>query len=350
MHGKVVEQGRRLGYRRGRMRSRCIVVVAWTLVLGCSDGGGTDDTALEPSTSASTTAAAETSFTGASSTAAADTSTLTAADASTTTEAETSADATTDDSSESTTGDSDPVDHGIDIGEHNTGVPPGTRLTPMEGTVVLDTPGEIWEGIDLTGTISVTADDVTIRNCRIHSTSFFAISNEGSNLLVEHCEIFGDLDSYTGVAGSNMTLRRNDIHGFENPVVASSNVIVEECYIHDLSYAPGAHPDGVEWGGSGNDSIVRRNRIMIGGDTGCVNVTPYGGGTANDNVIEDNLFSGGTYSLYIRGDGGGTVSGVTVTGNIWIEGSYAYGTHSVVDVTDVTWSGNTLEDGTDVPL
>ena len=89
---------------------------------------------------------------------------------------------------------------------------------------------------------------------------------------------------------------------------------------------------------------------MIGGDTGCVNVTPYGGGEAYDNTIEDNLFSGGTYSLYLRGDGGGTVSGVTVTGNVWVEGSYAYGTHSVVDVSDVTWSGNTLDDGTEVPL
>jgi hypothetical protein len=44
------------------------------------------------------------------------------------------------------------------------------------------------------------------------------------------------------------------------------------------------------------------------------------------------------------------VSGVTVIGNVWVEGSYAYGTHSVVDVSDVTWSGNTLEDGTEVPL
>ena len=334
------------------MQPRCIVVSVWALVLGCSDGGGVDDTGLEPSTGASSTATADTSsttVTGASSTAAADTSSITAADASTTTAADGSTDAASSGSTEATTGE-DPVTHGIDIGEHNTGVPPGTRLTPMEGTVVLETPGEIWEGIELTGTISVTADDVTIRNCRIHSTSYFAISNEGTNLLVEHCEIYGDLDSYTGVAGSNMTLRRNDIHGFENPVVASSNVIVEECYIHDLSYARGAHPDGVEWGGSGSNSIVRRNRIMIGGDTGCVNVTPYGGGEAYDNTIEDNLFSGGTYSLYLRGDGGGTVSGVTVTGNVWVEGSYAYGTHSVVDVSDVTWSGNTLDDGTEVPL
>jgi len=305
---------------------------------------------VEPSTTAAT-GASSTDAADVSSTTAADASSITAADTSTTgatTDASTGA--TTDASTGATTGEPEPVTHGIDIGPDNTGVPPGTRLTPMEGTVVLETPGEIWEAIELTGTISVTADDVTIRNCRIHSTSFFAISNEGSNLLVEHCEIYGDLDSYTGVAGSNMTLRRNDIHGFENPVVASSNAIVEECYIHDLSYAPGAHPDGVEWGGSGSNSIVRRNRIMIGGDTGCVNVTPYGGGEANDNTIEDNLFSGGTYSLYIRGDGGGTVSGVTVTGNIWIEDSYAYGTHSVVDATDVTWSGNTLDDGTEIPL
>jgi hypothetical protein len=29
----------------------------------------------------------------------------------------------------------------------------------------------------------------------------------------------------------------------------------------------------------------------------------------------------------------------------WVKGSYVYGTHSVVSVTDITWSYNCLSDG-----
>ncbi|MDB4937894.1 MAG: hypothetical protein JWP87_4866, partial [Labilithrix sp.] len=51
-------------------------------------------------------------------------------------------------------------------------------------------------------------------------------------------------------------------------------------------------------------------------------------------------------SLYIRGDGGGTVSGVTVTGNVWVKGSYVYGTHSVQAASGITWANNKSSDGT----
>jgi len=239
------------------------------------------------------------------------------------------------------------VTHGKDIHASNTGVPPGTALEAVSGTVTLSTPGEVWEGKDLQGTVIVTADDVILRNCRIDSDGYFAIQSQGAHrLLVERCEIFSSEGAYTGIVGDDLTVRRCDLHHFENGLIAGDNDLFEENFIHDLYYGPGAHVDGVEWGGSGSHSTVRRNRIELGGDTGCVNITPYGGGIAQDNTVADNLFSGGTYSLYIRGDGGGTVDGVTVTGNIWIKDSYAYGPVSVDSATGIVWSNNTLDDGT----
>jgi hypothetical protein len=239
------------------------------------------------------------------------------------------------------------ITHGNQINASNTGVPAGVTLTPASGTVTLSTPGAVWEGRDLTGSLEITADNVTVRNCRIRLNSgYFAIQNSGKNLLVENCEIFSPSGAYTGIAGSNMTVRSCDIHNFENGIGAGSNVIVEESYIHDLYYGPGAHVDGIEWQSSGSNSVIRRNRIVLGDDTGCVNITPYNGGSANDNTVQDNLFSGGTYSLYIRGDGGGSVNGVTVTGNVWVKGSYVHGTQSIVDASGIVWSNNRLDDGT----
>jgi hypothetical protein len=239
------------------------------------------------------------------------------------------------------------ITHGRDVDESNTG-PTGT-LTPVSGTVTITTPGTVWEGKDLTGSIEIQADNVTLRNFRVtvHDGYFGILIRSGTNTLIENCEIASP-GLYTGITGEDMTVRRCNVHGFENSLAVGSNVIVEECYLHDHNYAPGAHVDGIEWWSGGSYSTVRRNRIMLDyhRDTGCVNLTPYNGGVANDNVVQDNLFYGGTYSLYIRGDGGGAVSGVTVTGNEWVKESYLYGTHSVQAATNVTWSDNQLDDGT----
>lgn len=168
--------------------------------------------------------------------------------------------------------------------------------------------------------------------------------------MIEDSEIYASSNHYTGIAAHDATISRVDIHDFENGLAVSSNVTVEDSYIHDLYYGPGAHVDGIEWGSSGSNTTIDHNRIEIGGDTGTVNITPYGGGSANDNTVSNNLFSGGTYSLYIRGDGGGTVDGVNVFNNVWVKDSYVYGTHSIVDATNVTWSNNRLDDGTLINL
>jgi parallel beta-helix repeat protein len=122
--------------------------------------------------------------------------------------------------------------------------------------------------------------------------------------------------------------------------------VVEDCYIHRPCTYAGAHADGIE--AFGSNVTVRHSRIMINDETGCVNITPYNGSVSNNCVVKNNLFTGGTYSLYLRGDGGGTVSDVTVSGNVWVEGSYVYGTHSVVSVSNITWLFNCLSDGTPV--
>jgi Right handed beta helix region len=233
-----------------------------------------------------------------------------------------------------------------------TGVPAGTALTAYAGGTVTD--GTLIQNKDIAAGLDISASNVTIRKCKIHLASgyFGVLFRSGTGQLVEDCEIYSTNDSglYTAIAGSNMAVRRCHIHGWENGLSVGSNVVVEDCYIHDPCTYANAHVDGMEWGGSGDSSLVRHNHIIIRDETGCVNITPWGGGTAYNNAVRNNLFSGGTYSLYMRGDGGGTVSGETIIGNVWVKGSYVYGTHSVVFVSNITWKYNCLSDGTPVPL
>ena len=57
----------------------------------------------------------------------------------------------------------------------NTGVPPGTSLDRVDGTVTIDKPGTVYSGHEVHGEILVAADDVTIENTRIVSTSDYPI-------------------------------------------------------------------------------------------------------------------------------------------------------------------------------
>jgi len=206
----------------------------------------------------------------------------------------------------------------------------------------------VFENKSVTGQITVDANNVTIRNCVVNTTDYFGIRIMPgvTGTVIEDCEIYASGNYYTGIAAQDAIIRRVNIHDFENGLAVGSNVLVQDSYIHDLYYSATTHVDGIEWGSSGSNTTIDHNRIVIGGDTGTVNITPYSGGTASNNTVSNNLFSGGTYSLYIRGDGGGTVDGVNVFNNVWVKNSYAYGPYSIVSATNITWSNNKLDDGT----
>lgn len=233
----------------------------------------------------------------------------------------------------------------------NTGVPTGITLTPASGmTITVD--NTIIDGKDITGQVTISADNVTIRNSRINTGSYFGIyvSSGTTGTVIEDTEVYASATHYTGILARDAIVRRVNVHDVENGIVADSNVSVLDSYIHDMAYIPGAHVDGIEWGATGNNITIDHNNIVIGGDTGAVNITPWGGGTANNIDVTRNLFSGGTYSLYIRGDGGGSVDGVFVASNVWVKNSYAYGTHSVQSASNITWLNNILDDNTVINL
>jgi hypothetical protein len=80
----------------------------------------------------------------------------------------------------------------------NTGVPPGTSLTPSGGFTIT-TNGQIVEELEVSGTVVVQADNVTIRNSKFTVAGTESISIGGSpgtytGLVVEDCEFDGGAD------------------------------------------------------------------------------------------------------------------------------------------------------------
>ena len=209
-------------------------------------------------------------------------------------------------------------------GPDNTGVPPGTTLTPRTGPVVISTPGTVLNGLDITYSgsstaVQVNADNVTIRNTRIRSNGIALIQNDNHNgLLVEDSELLnrpvaGQPNCHNGIAMGQYTVRRTEIAGCENGAeMAHGNTLFEDNWVHNLdtvgpSYVfgtAGPHTDGIQLNGGGHDAIIRHNTIepiAQGTTTGGYGTSGIIANSGGDNVrIEDNRISGNrsSYAIY----------------------------------------------------
>jgi Right handed beta helix region/RTX calcium-binding nonapeptide repeat (4 copies) len=210
----------------------------------------------------------------------------------------------------------------------NTGVPPGTTLTPYNGTLHVTTNGAVIENLDINGQIVVDADNVTIRNCRVTTTQMYGIC--GRPMTIQNCEIDGKgvaPGSY-GIMASG-TFTGNNIHGFENGIgVADSNTTIKNNYIHDLQ-AGGADPhyDGiaVQGGEGGEGNILIENNTIISRDTSDIFIKNDFGPISNVTVNHNFLAGDPGYNVYVDGRAsGGPITGVTITDNYLQKGHWGY--------------------------
>lgn len=224
-----------------------------------------------------------------------------------------------------------------------TGTIPGATLTALTGDQTITAAGTVIEDRDITGRVIVQAANVTIRNCRVRgsgaqsSNTALVVATHGavSNLLVEDCTLVPDTPSiwWNGINGHDFTAKRvNAYHVVDgmgvyntNAPGAASGVLIEACYIHDLSYfTPDqnhagtdnqTHNDGVQLQG-GLGTIIRHNRIdayyaTAVGTVGSIPPNQTGAlaaimlnknvGTLTDLQITDNWLRGGNIGV----NGGG---------------------------------------------
>lgn len=202
----------------------------------------------------------------------------------------------------------------------------------------------VIEGEHITGTLTIDAANVVVRNCRIDA-GFFGIEATSSarGLIVEDCTIVGGGDS--GVASTraaDVIIRRNNVYGgFDGMKIAGTNVIVERNFIHDLASGPEAHNDGIQVYGSGVNLQFIGNAIYAR-DTSCIAMFPGKGFKYNEVLVKGNLLTGAGYLLYAGGQDG---TGIRVLGNTF--GDWGWGPVSDYweSRTGNEWSGNVTRSG-----
>jgi hypothetical protein len=246
-----------------------------------------------------------------------------------------------------------------------TGVPPGTPLTAASGTVTLSTPGQVYENKLLTGGIVVTAPNVTIRNVKIVSRNYQAISagTGGANttgLLIQDVEIDlgGNEDAY-GIIESNYTAVRTLIHNGSDCAHLGTNATIRDSF---CSVGPDTNNDG--WADStgfcsgpehfdgyssdgGANQVYDHNTIRNPCSQTSAILESTNSGAISNVTITNNLMAGGGYTLYCAATSGGVGGTEVVTGNRFARTyrpqSGYYGPVAYCNTAD-TFSGNVWDD------
>jgi hypothetical protein len=194
-------------------------------------------------------------------------------------------------------------------GPDDTGVPKGTKLTRMEGAqTALATPGEVVDGKDVTGCLTITASNITLRRFRVSGCSREPVISVGyglSGIRIEDCEIDGgNLNPNASAVGyDGYSIRRCDIHGTGSGLHMTNNVVIEDNWVHDLHEGEDSHNDAVLTNGGAH--LVVRHNTLENAHTQTAVVALYGDLDAVvDVVVENNLLDGGGYAVY-----GGSVPG-----------------------------------------
>ena len=237
---------------------------------------------------------------------------------------------------------------------HNTGPNAPDALKPS-GSLTISTNGAVLEDLDITGDITIDANNVTIRNFRINATAFYGITVvEGHNgVLLEDGEIHGM--SSAAILGVGFTARRLHIHdGAGDGIKAQGTggpTIVESCFIEKLGTGADAHADGNQTRGGSNITFRYNNIYLPSPGTPNYPGAPYKSNAAfmleleiSNFVIERNWLNGGNYTIYSPG-------GVSVRDNFFgrDNGGLSEGNEALRIRTGTfeQWSGNVWEDSGD---
>ena len=180
----------------------------------------------------------------------------------------------------------------------NTG-PTDPSILKASGDITVKTDGAIIENVNITGHIEVNASNVTIRNFKISTSTYWGIYViGGKNILIEDGEIDGKGVSDNGVTGSNYTVERVHLHNLGGDAFkADGNNWIEACYIHDIGQSPGAHGDGVQMMGGSGQTIVGNNFNLVSGIVNA-SIFPGGGGPVTNILVQGNRINSGGWSIY----------------------------------------------------
>ena len=197
----------------------------------------------------------------------------------------------------------------------NVGVPAGTKLT-SSGSITVSTPGTVINALDVSGTITVSADNVTIQNTRVTMISGGCGPTDpcGSadikvtcacNVTVSRVELSSDSGitvehGIRNTYGGHLIIDYVYQHGNVDALCLCQSADVENSYsIINLAIA-NDHVENVYM--TDSTTTINHNTLLnqvtqtanLFGDTN----TGAGGACDNHWIITNNLLAGGGYQLY----------------------------------------------------
>ncbi|WP_156251866.1 FG-GAP-like repeat-containing protein [Pseudactinotalea terrae] len=209
----------------------------------------------------------------------------------------------------------------------NTGVPAGVTLR-TSGSLVITRDGTVVSGLRVNGTITVRADNVTIRNTLVQGGGNgypIRIAGDAANTLIEHVEIDNERSTGIGIlvgGGPGTVIRYADIHSAEDGIrIEADNVRVERSYIHDLTRQSGGHHDCIQIR-SGDNVMLRDNNLqafVASTDDPMNAALQIGSLLGRDRIsnllVSGNLMNGGNFT--INGGGRNEVDSARYAGNMF---------------------------------
>ena len=227
-------------------------------------------------------------------------------------------------------------------GKATTGVPEGIELSPS-GSMKVTTAGATVDAVEVSGSIQVFADNVTITNSRINANGTFygvKIASGVTGLTIADSEIFGAKSA--AISYGEYDAIRLDVHDSRDGFLAGSNVTIRDSWIHDLQ-SKGSAVKTV--GGVG--TIVVGNHIDLGDNSSGAGIQLRADHKALENwLIQENFLNGGKYSLYFdarRHD----AKNIQFLGNLFQADSWGLSAASLKASPSV-WAENRTTGGIDV--
>ncbi|MBR7835224.1 hypothetical protein KDL01_18265 [Actinospica durhamensis] len=240
------------------------------------------------------------------------------------------------------------------------------------GNVEIKQNGEVISGWDLSGSLDVYANDVTVIDTRITSTNWWAVNLRPgyTGLRILHSRLTGTPGAGPDNGGEDYAVSDmgdgtievgwDDVSVFADALSMGHGYIHDD-YVHDIvpfiNRSGGyAHLDAVI--SDGDDTLGLRvvhntllNPVPVGqGTTSVIGLLPNTGPISNT-TISDNWLAGGGYTVY---GGGSGATGVVVTGNIFSTvyagscGFYGPVAYWNAGGSGNQWSNNKLTTGTQV--
>ncbi|MEU6372628.1 hypothetical protein [Streptomyces sp. NPDC046909] len=240
------------------------------------------------------------------------------------------------------------------------------------GNISVRTDGAVIKGQDITGSLDIYANNVTIIDTRITSTNWWGVNLRPgfSGLRILHSTITavpgkgpdnGGVDyAVSNMGSSSIEVGWCDISVFGNALSMGQGNLHDN-YVHGLvpfrnNGGEWQHTDAVISGGGNTGQLIIRHNTLLNpvavdrGASASVGLFADTGHVSNT-VVDNNLLGGGAYALYGGGEG---ATGITVTDNVFStryhpnSGYYGPVTAWNAGGAGNVWRGNRMSDGTPV--